>query len=178
MKKIYALMGLMLMLCTLLAAADSYVTWDNVYTNTSGLKTLSTESCGGVGNTADWNIVTWTDDSVNTSNCIDQIRCRVSEDGTTWGAYSVWKTSGLDVGKRGIYIGCQLNLSVTAPVSGNCSVSDLQIGCGGYHSSKEYTAIDAGVAGIDLVVEIIGGLAVLAGLATILWLIYLYKRNH
>lgn len=151
---------LVLLLLAVLVVASYRETWTNTYTDELGLKTLAGQECDSGGADVDWSIVTWSDDSSNTSDCIDYVRCRASSDGSNFGSYTTTGASGTDLGLSGQYLECQLNLTNTT--ANACNISGFGVVCGGYNA--DFGASDTGTIFIDMLGTIFVALVGLAGI--------------
>ncbi len=173
MKKTFTILGLVLILVMSLAIATKPQTWTDSYTNSSGLKELSEKSCPDSTSATDWTTVAWTETSPNTTVCVDQVKCRTTEDKSTYNAWSAWTATAGDVSIEGTYIDCQWNLTTSNASVSNCSVSGFSATCGGYHDPEAYGASDIPAILIDLFVAII---AIAVTVGSLIGLAYLI--NH
>lgn len=158
--------------CLLLATsvlATTRVYWPNSYVNQTGVKALNGKACGAAASSVGWTTLTWTESSVNTTNCADTVRCSID----AGASYGTWKTNGTSVAISGTKLQCQWNLTQTESDQSNCSVSGFSALCGGF--SETYTASDAPTSLFDFFVTVIVGMVAVASLVGIV-LIWQYRR--
>lgn len=160
--------GLIFILLISLVIATTTESWTDSYTDDIGLKTLAGQNCGQGGSSVSWTTLSWTDDSANTTSCVDLAKCRTSSDNSDWGTYSITAVSGASVALEGKYVQCQWNLTNTT--SSQCNVSGMNIVCGGF--VNDYSASDGTSAVIDFGATII---IAIVGLATIIGLLLVYN---
>ena len=166
--------GMIFILLASLALATTTETWTDSYTDDIGLKTLAYKDCGLGGASADWTTASWTDDSANTTSCVDLAKCRTSANTTGWGAYSTTAVSGVSVALEGQYIQCQWNLTNTT--SSQCNVSGFGVVCGGYN--QDYDSSDASLVLIDGAVKVGVLLVAFASIIGLLLLFRWFKKNR
>lgn len=172
MKKI-TIFGMIFILLVSLAIATQTQTWTDVFTDELNFQNLSSKTCLGASESVDWTTASWDDDSVNSTSCVDQARCRTSSDDSTWGSYSDSADSGVSVALEGKYIQCQLNLTNTTASA--CNISGFGVVCGGYNPS--YTASDSANVIVDGLVKF--GVVIIAflGIVALIYMYVLFKKK-
>ena len=172
MKKVLSLLAVFLLLISIVTASSTTV-WTNSYANETGLKNLTAKNCGSGTSSVGWTTVSWDDTSANTTNCVDQVRCKTVLG--TYGNTTLWKANGTSVAIDASKIMCQLNLSRTNIDQQGCTIGNFSAVCGGY--AETYTATDAPTSIIDLFVTVVVLLVGMGSLIGLVFLIRWIKKN-